>query len=140
MKEELELKKIKSVDELKIDFKENEKMLSSLSSNIDDLFKKISSLTEQVENEVASSPAARSLKEINVSPPKGSASPYVGSARWKSQTLIADIQKEKEAFLKSIEEVSVPCPIPQPPGINMSMFEVGRALDHGKFGEVLLCR
>ena len=39
---------MKSTEELETDFKWNEKMLTSLNSNIDDLFKKISQLTEEV--------------------------------------------------------------------------------------------
>ena len=41
-------------------------MLSSLSFNINDLFKKISSLTEEVENEVEANPISSvgSLKQI----------------------------------------------------------------------------
>ncbi len=44
----MSLKSIKSKEEIEMESKENEEMLSNLNFNIDDLFRKISSLTDEI--------------------------------------------------------------------------------------------
>ncbi len=46
------LRSIKSKEEIELESRENEEMLTNLNFNIDDLFRKISSLTDEITTEL----------------------------------------------------------------------------------------